>query len=495
MLTSGPMNDDLGAVGGALTRSPLHIEIGSSDDALATSLKKEDEEDNWPPIYTRIIACIASLNSCNIGYDIGVNSGLVYSFQRDGDDIVYLSDVQLEIYIGALAFTSIFGGLLMYKISNPYGRRGVFFLSQLFLLVGLTITICSNNYGVMIFGRLISGFAIGLGFTVDGLYIAEISPKKHRGLLVSWSETALNIGILLGFCSSYALKSVPGDGQWRSMIGLGMIMPCTLIVLIKYVLPESPRWLIMNGRKDEAGIILKKCTYSGASATELVNELKNDIDQELAASAGVSWSSLFEDPLNRKKLTAGLGIAVASALTGVEGIQNYMLHIFEDSGIDEDDEQFQALILVGIVKVLVISVGGYSFDIFGRRPTLIASNLCLSASLFIMAGTHNAGVGLFAVIFYVSAFSLGMGPGTWLVTSEMYSNDIRTKAVSITTFVNRSISVIVVSSWLSLASGMGLGIYVLFGLFTLGNAIFIYFYLPESKGKSLEQMQEVFKNF
>ena len=485
--------------------SPLHDtndqESGGNEKRYKDINSEEAKESEWPPVYTRLLAFISSLNSCNIGYDLGVNSGLVESFQRCDGNSVCMTDAELEVYMGALAFTSIFGGLTMYMISAPYGRRGVFYISQAILLLGLFITIVSNSYGVLVFGRLIAGFAIGLSFTVDGLYISEISPKKCRGLLVSWSETAINVGILLGFCMSYALRNVVGNTQWKVMIGLGMILPMILLVLVRFVLPESPRWLMMNGRKEEAGIVLRNCSYTPNDATmakKLADELEIDINEEQAASAGTSWSTLFSNSLNIKKLKAGVGVAVAGALTGIDGVQYYMFHIFEDSGLEGDTEKFQGLILVGIVKLLVVSVGGYGFDMFGRKPMLIASNLGLSLSLFIMAGNsvHGTGsVGLFAVVFYAASFSIGMGPGAWLVPSELYSNDIRAKAVSLSSFVNRTIAFIVAISFLSMLNSMSYGVYILFGLLTLCSAAYIFFLVPESKGKTLEHMHEVFKTF
>ena len=462
---------------------------------------KDPNEKDWPPVYTRLLAVIASLNSCNIGYDLGVNTGLVESFQRCDGNSVCMTDFQVEVYMGALAFTSVFGGLAMFTVSAPYGRRGVFYVSQALLLVGLFVTIVSNTYEVLVLGRLIAGFAIGLSFTVDGLYIAEVSPKKCRGLLVSWSETACNIGILLGFCMSYALKDVPGNAQWKTMIGLGMILPVVLLVLVRYVMPESPRWLMMNGRKEEAGVILRNCSYSpydNELAEKLADELDADIKEELAASAGTSWYSMFSDPITVKKLRAGIGVAVAGALTGIDGVQYYMFHIFEDSGMESDTEKFQGLILVGLVKLLVISIGGYGFDVFGRKPMLILSNLGISLSFIIMAANsvHGSGaVGLFAVVFYAASFSAGMGPGAWLVPSELYSNDIRSKAVSLTSFINRTIAFVVAISFLSMLNGMSYGVYILFAIITSCSAMYIYVMLPESRGKTLEEMHEVFKNF
>lgn len=493
-----------------MTDNPLYGGDGSKIDARGVDdrIPEQEEDPRWPPLYTRMIAAMAALNSCNIGYDLGVNTGLVASFQRESSGgSLYMSNGQLEIYMGAMSFSSIFGGLFMYTLTGPYGRRGVFLISQIILLLGLTITICSNEYGVLVFGRLITGYAIGTGFAVDPLYISEIAPKKYRGQLVSWSETATNVGILLGFVFSYVLRNVPGNAQWKYMISIGMILPAILIILVIFVIPESPRWLMMKGKKEEAAAVLERCSHTSTpeQGAKLADELENDIKQELSATAGVTWISLFKDPINLRKMKAGVGVAVAGALTGIDGVQYYMFSIFEGAGITNEDEQFQALIFVGIVKLLVISVGGYCFDIFGRRPLLIASNLGLAMALFLMAGTHNnrghfppsavAGVGFLAVVSYVSFFSLGMGPGAWLVPSEVFSNDIRAKATSFSSFCNRTVAMVVAASFLSMETSMGFGVYVFFGCLTTASATYIYFMLPESRGKSLEQMHEVFEKF
>ena len=481
-------------------------ESGNAEDRIPTEVPSEEDDHRWPPLYTRMIAAMAALNSCNIGYDLGVNTGLVSSFQRGGDTL-YMTNGQLEMYMAAMQFTSIFGGLFMFALTNPFGRRGVFLISQVILLIGLSITICSNEYGVLVLGRLITGYAIGTGFAVDPLYISEIAPKKYRGQLVSWSETATNVGILLGFVLSYALRNVPGNAQWKTMIGIGMVLPVVLILLVIFVIPESPRWLMMMNKKEEAAIVLERCSHSSTSAqgTKLVDDLEQDIKEELSASAGVTWESLFQDPVNWRKLKAGVGVAVAGALTGIDGVQYYMFSIFKGAGMTSRNEQFQALILVGIVKLLVISVGGYCFDMLGRRPLLIASNLGLSAALFRMAATHNnrghfaasavAGVGFLAVVSYVSFFSLGMGPGAWLVPSEVFSNDIRAKATSFSSFCNRTVAMVVAASFLSMETSMGFGVYIFYGLLTACSATYIYFMLPESRGRSLEQMHEVFQKF
>lgn len=492
---------------GLTVDNPLQQPNNANDFTGTEDRHEELDKDRWPPIYTRMIAAMAALNSCNIGYDLGVNTGLASSFQRDDGNSLYMSNIELEMYMGALSLSSIFGALLMFTISDPYGRRGVFFFSQIIILSGLIITVSSNTYGVLVFGRLFTGFGVGLGFAADPLYISEISPKRFRGQLVSWSETATNIGILLGFCCCYAVEGIHGNAQWKVLVAIGMVLPIVLIILVIFVIPESPRWLMINGRKAEAISVLQKCSNASSSekGAQLGDKLENDIKKELEASASITWTSLFNDPLNIKKLKTGVGVAVAGSLTGVTGVQYYMFKIFDGSGITSKSQQYQALIVVGICKVMVISVAGYLFDKIGRRPPLIISCLGMAGAFTIIAVMHNnqggfsseavAVVGFLAVVAYVSFFSFGMGPGAWLIPSEVFSNDIRTNAMSLSSFCNRAVSTIIAFTFLTLETNMGFGVYVLFGVFNIFNAIFIFYMLPETRGKNLEEMNEVFKSF
>ncbi len=469
---------------------------------MIDSPRGDEDDDLWPVLRCRIFAAISSMNSANIGYDLGVNTGLSVSFTRQTGGVVFMDTMQLEVYMASLTFASIFGGLAMKFISDPYGRRGVFLASQAFLLGGLAINIATNEYALILVGRLIAGFAVGLSFSVDSVYISEIAPKKHRGQLVSWAETGINIGINLGFIMSFAFQNTPGNTQWRVMIGLGMIMPFAMFVLVLFVLPESPRWLLLAGRFDEAASVLDMCSHPHQDGRQLAVDMQRDIDEEVAASKGVTFWSLWTVPANRLKMRAGVGVALCGAFSGIDGIQYYLLAILGGAGMAQR-EQFQALLVVGLVKLLVVSLGGYIFDKWGRRPGLMMSLCGISAGLFIMAATHNNRAGLpgddvvivafVAVIVYVSSFSMGVGPGAWLLPTEIYSNDIRTNAISFTVVVNRIFATITALTFLSMIQAMGYGGFIMFGLINICSCLFVYLFVPETKGATLEDIHELFE--
>jgi len=263
-------------------------------DTLEVSKGEEGYDEESATWYVTISAMIASINSCNLGYDQGVTTGVVRTFRRDGGNGLRLNDTQIELFVGMLSFAAILGAASMAYLSDKMGRRFIFVLSQVFFITGILVMICSATYEVIMLGRFILGFGVGLGLAVDPMYIAEIAPPRIRGRLVSWSETADNCGILLGFMSSWIFSGADGNKQWRAMLSLGLIMPLVLLFCAAYRLPESPRWLLQNNRQKEAAEILRKCSSNpNAEGHELARVMKADIDEELALSANTTWTSLF----------------------------------------------------------------------------------------------------------------------------------------------------------------------------------------------------------
>lgn len=225
-------------------------------------------------------------------------------------------------------------------------------------------------------------------------------------------------------------------------------------------------------------------------------DLKADIDEELSAAAHVTWFNICDDPVNRRKLFAGVGMATAQQMTGIDGVQYYLLTIFTQAGITSTSDQFGCLVLVGVVKVLAIVVAGYLFDRFGRRPLLQASSIGLAASLVLLAivRAQVPAVGLLAVTAYVASFSAGMGPGAWLIPTEVFSNDIRAKGISLSTFGNRLMSLTFSSSFLSMQAGMTpAGSFCFFAAVCLCITLFITKFVPETKGKTLEDVHRLFE--
>ena len=193
------------------TRAPLEIE----------------PPDKKIPRAVLIVAGIAALNSANLGYDIGVMAGAALRVQDDWS----LSDVKVEVLVGILNACAIAGAAVAHYVVDRLGRRRTFTVSSAVFIVGVLGMACSVNYAMLLLFRVVTGLGVGVGLSVDPVYIAEVAPPHARGALVSWSEIAINVGILLGFVAAWCFADVSSDTAWRAMLALGAILPSVLFVL------------------------------------------------------------------------------------------------------------------------------------------------------------------------------------------------------------------------------------------------------------------------
>ena len=215
---------------------------------------KIDHPENTVTRATVIFALCAAVNSCNLGYDVGVNTNAGPKIQEDFD----LTDVQLELLLGSINFWSMFGALMAHHVTDVYGRRRTFLTAAIGFIVGILIMSTAQSYAILMFGRFFVGLGVGVGLAIDPLYIAEVSPAHARGKLVCWAEIALDVGIVFGFATGIFLYELDDGLQWRVMLACGAIMPTIMIYLVSFVMPESPRWLVAQGQEHAARVILEQ---------------------------------------------------------------------------------------------------------------------------------------------------------------------------------------------------------------------------------------------
>ena len=229
---------------------------------------KKSEDAATPVMITRatyIYVLCAAVNSCNLGYDVGVSTNAGPKIRQDFN----LTNVQLELLLGSINFWSMFGAIMAQHVSDTYGRRTTFIMAALGFILGVAIMSMAPSYEILMFGRFFVGMGVGVGLAIDPLYIAEVSPASCRGELVCWSEIAINIGIVFGFASGIVLHPLDNALEWRVMLALGAVLPMVMIVLVLKVMPESPRWLIAKNRLDEARSILERIYPDGTFAMSL----------------------------------------------------------------------------------------------------------------------------------------------------------------------------------------------------------------------------------
>mmetsp|Transcript_42807 Transcript_42807/g.79330 ORF Transcript_42807/g.79330 Transcript_42807/m.79330 type:complete len:485 (+) Transcript_42807:110-1564(+) len=453
-----------------------------------TPLRSKDALENLPS-YTYVTACFASLNSVNLGFDIGVSSGIGLLIQEDMD----LTDWQLGFFMGCIQLMAAIGAMCSHEISDRFGRCMTFTFAQVIFLIGICILGTAYNFFLLILGRLFLGFAIGLSLAIDPMYITEIAPGKHRGKLTTLSEIAINVGIVLGFVVNWCLADLPDGTDWRVMVACGAILPLTLLVLSITVMPESPRWLVANGRTEEAESILTKTHPAGENISSVVEGIRQQIE-ETKSILELGWQPLLKpDPVTRYLMIVGMGVAFTQQLTGIESIIMYSPEIFKRAGVaTTHKELFFVTIIMGVLKTLVIVVSACYLDNLGRRPLLILSTVGMSISDFLLGWAIYVkwSIGAVAgVCSFVTFFSIGIGPVCWLLASEVFPVQIRAKAMSVATTLNRIASGFVATTFLPMAGFLTLAGY--FWLFSGVIAVIFLWtcvYIPETKQRTLEQL-------
>jgi len=440
------------------------------------------------PWYMYMMAACAALNSTNMGFDLGVGSGLESMMKED----LGLSDAQIGGFLSTTNFVAAFGGLCSNVVIDRLGRRLSFTVGQAFFIIGLVTQMVSSSFPILMFGRVLVGLGIGLAFAIDYLYIAELAPASHRGSLVAWAEVAINVGSLIGNSASRAFSDSP-PSCWRWLLGFGLILPTALTFLSLFVMPETPRHSLAQGKSKEAGQVLRRTHPEGDDIDAIVEAIEKERQQD-AENDKLGWAPvLCPDKSMRRAILVGIGVAFAQQINASESVMMYAPTIYERAHLASDKAAlFNYQILTTFFKMLFVVIGGYYVDRAGRRPMLIGSVSVTALCLFgLSVASAFANVGWLAVVslcVFMAAFSIGIGPVTWMLCAEMFPSSVRGKAMSLGTFVNRGTSGLIVLTYLPLTQLLGSQAlyYAVFGVLTALSAVYIYILVPETKGLSLE---------
>jgi sugar porter (SP) family MFS transporter len=444
--------------------------------------------------YVALLAAFASLNSCNLGFDLGVTAGAILGMQAD----LGLTDDQVELFVGIVDLSGTVGAACSFLISDHLGRRRAFTVCAAIYICGIFVQINASGFIVLLLGRMVVGLSVGLALSLDPMYIAEVAPAEYRGTFVTWSELALNIGIVLGLGADYLFANLSPSTSWRVMLSCGLPAPILLIIVSVAALPESPRWLVSKGRTQEAKEVLAKLCLEGDNVEQMVDEMEETIRREKDV-AGCS-ALCCPTPTMRRMLTISLGLAIAMHMTTQGTLLFYGPRVLMQAGMHSSVDAVGFLVAVAIVKTLMIGVASAIVDVQGRRVLLLYSSAGIVASLGLLAFSLSTtppiiGLSYTAFFAFFVFFSLGLGPVTWLIPAEIFPVRVRARAMSIGTVLNRLSSGAVTSTFLSLTSAMTFqGYYAFFAVVNLGTLGFIWYTVPETNGRTLEEMDELFSS-
>jgi sugar porter (SP) family MFS transporter len=450
--------------------------------------------------YVFACAVFASLNSVLLGYDVGVMSGAILFIQED----LKISEVQEEILVGCLSVVSIFGSLAGGRTSDALGRKWTMGLAAIIFQTGAALMTLAPSFQILMLGRILAGIGIGFGVMIAPVYIAEISPTIARGSFTSFPEIFINLGILLGYVSNYAFSGLSPHINWRLMLAVG-ILPSVFIAVALFVIPESPRWLVMQNRFDEAKSVLMKTIDTDLEVEERLAEIQkaaggnNSTGEEKAV-----WRELLSpSPALRRMLITGFGIQCFQQITGIDATVYYSPEILKTAGINGNSKLLAATVAVGVAKTAFILVAILLIDKVGRKPLLYVSTIgmtiCLSTlslSLFFLKGeSFGIGLSLFSVCANVAFFSVGIGPVCWVLTSEIFPLRLRAQASALGAVGNRICSGLIAMSFLSVSRAITVaGTFAIFATISALSVAFVYFLVPETKGKSLEEIEVLFES-
>ncbi|KAK4485201.1 hypothetical protein RD792_007826 [Penstemon davidsonii] len=432
-------------------------------------------------------------------------SGAILFIQED----LKITEVQEEILVGILSIICLFGSLAGGKTSDAIGRKWTMALAAIIFQTGAGIMALAPSFTVLMVGRFFAGIGIGFGVMIAPLYIAEISPSSSRGSLTSFPEIFINFGILLGYISNYAFSGLPAHINWRIMLAVG-ILPSVFLGFALFVIPESPRWLVMQSRIDEARMVLMKISENPSEVDERLAEIKE------AASVGFSdtekheekekavWLELLNPtPGVRRMLITGCGIQIFQQITGIDATVYYSPTIFKNAGIMGNTRLLEATVAVGFTKTIFVLIAIFLIDKAGRKPLLYVSTIGMTFCLITLGltltimGDSKLGIALaiLCVCGNVAFFSVGIGPICWVVSSEIFPLRLRAQASALGAVGSRVSSGLVAMSFLSVTKAITIGgTFLVFAAISALSVAFVYKFVPETKGKSLEEIEMLFQS-
>jgi len=447
--------------------------------------------------YITFIAFSAALGGLLFGYDTAVISGAIGNLT----EYFQLNPVETGWAISSALVGCLIGAFFSDYLSNRFGRKATMLLTAILFILNSIGTALPISFTMFVLFRIVGGIGVGIASMVVPMYIAEIAPPKRRGALVGNYQLAIVIGIVVVYFVNYFI-ALQGDANWNLNIGWrwmfgSEIIPSVLFLVFIFLIPESPRWLFQKGKSTEAIGVLEKLN-SQEDAIQVQTEIQNSLHQEDKNQ----WKQLV-NPIFKKALLVGIGLSILQQLTGINAILYYAPEIFKSLGSSTDVSLLETSIL-GVVNLIFTLLAIRFVDKIGRKPLLYIGSIGMTIALAAVGlFIHYDAVGNWVLPFlllFMASFSISWGPIVWVLLSEIFPNKIRSLALAISVFIQWVANFVVTQVFPSLVENQWLKTnfngafpFYLFSIICLISLLFVWKNVPETKNKSLEQMDSLWE--
>lgn len=446
------------------------------------------EEETRSTCYIVFLATIVAISGFLLGFNTAVISGVLVFLRVE----FALSNGATEIATSSILLGCLLGAAGASLIGDRFGRRKSLLLAAVVFTGSTIMTAMANSATAFSLGRLAGGLAIGLSSVLTPVYIAEVAPARNRGTLVSMNQMAIVVGILIAYLVNWSLAGF-GVSSWRWMLGVAVI-PALVFFFGLLGVPESPRWLISHQQSEKGRQVLTRFLGAAEADAQLAQ-----MEQAAVGEQG-SWHEVFARPM-RRPLTIALGLAILCQITGVNAVLYYgSVLISEHFRGQTTNTALLTSVVIGCANLISTLLAMRFLDRWGRRPMLLtaAGGMAISLAILVFA-LHAPGLStwvvLGSIISYTAFFAFGMGPVPWVLISEIFPNKIRGRAASVATSALWTGTLLVTLTFLSLIRILGVsGTFTIYAALSAFSFVFIWKLVPETRGKTLEEIQQQWEN-
>ena len=432
---------------------------------------------------------VAALGGFLFGFDTAVISGTTEWLQK----VFALNDFQLGFTVASALIGTIIGSLIVGGPADKHGRRKTLFSVAVLYFVSALGSAFAWNWPSFLVFRFIGGLGVGGASVVSPMYIAELAPAQYRGRLVAVTQFNIVLGILAAFFSNYEISKLAlGAAEWRWMFGVEAI-PALILFFLLFFNPRSPRWLIGQGKLDEAAAVLASCGTDCGTVEEEISEIKKSLDMEHHKLDEPFFCATYKKPI-----MLAVAIAMFNQLSGINALMYYAPKIFKLAGAGTESALLQT-ISVGGTNLLFTLAAMLIIDHFGRRKLMIVGSigyilsLSTTAAAFLFYGSNFDETGsvvvLVSLLVFIASHAFGQGAVIWVFISEIFPNRVRARGQALGSFTHWVMAALISWTFPMIAAASGGFAFAFYALCMVGQLLWVLYAMPETKGVSLEDIQ------